>query len=211
MNPAAVAKWLNVAPDTIRRWTKDYKDYLTADARPGQGRTRAFADHDLAVLIFIAGQRELGMDGHTIRDRLEEMRSNGWAGLPPVPQEWYGEATMPVAHAASRAGELAQLAAMQTELQYTRQALEAAEKRTSELTAQLTTLEGSHTATTDELHAARLELERARGEVATLRAQLAAYRLGGDRPVAPLVLIAAVALVSMAAVLLIVLIMLVMN
>ena len=54
MNPAAVAKWLNVAPDTIRRWTKDYKDYLTADARPGQGRTRAFADHDLAVLIFIA-------------------------------------------------------------------------------------------------------------------------------------------------------------
>lgn len=211
MNPAAVSKWLNVAPDTIRRWTKDYKDYFTPDARPGQGRTRAFSDHDLAVLIFIAGQRELGMDGHTIRERLEAMRANGWAGLPPVPQEWYGEETMPVAHAASRAGELAQLAAMQTELQYKQQHIDTLEKHTSELTARLTTLEGSHAATVEELNAARLELERARGEVATLQARLAAYRLGGDRPVAPLVLIAAVALVTAAAVLLIVLIMLVIN
>lgn len=206
MNPAAVAHYLNVAVDTIRRWTKDYQEFLTPDALPGSGRNRSFAEHDLAVLIFIAGQRSTGVDSRTIKERLASMRANGWQGLPSVPPEWYGQETMPVAQAASRANELAQIAALQVELQYTREKLEAAEKRADALAAQLTTLEGSQTATAADLHQARLELERARGEVATLQARLGAYRLGGDKPVSPLVLIGLIALVTVAAVLLIALI-----
>jgi DNA-binding transcriptional MerR regulator len=200
MNISTLAKLLNVHADTVRRWTQEYRQFMSPTATPGKGKTRQLVSNDLAVLAYIAHAREQDMLPDEIRDRLAEMQQDGWRNLPRVPEEWTldpGDDTMPVALAAERASAIAQVAVLQTELQHVRagleeaqQALEEAQEKVESLQAEIETLRGSQHATEHHLHQAQLELERAKADVARYEGQLMQYAVGSGRPVPVVVLVA---------------------
>lgn len=200
MNISTLAKLLNVHADTVRRWTHEYRQFMSPTATPGKGKTRQLVDNDLAVLAYIAHVREQDMSPDEIRGRLMEMQHDGWRDLPRVPEEWTLDSdddSMPVALAAERASAIAQVAVLQTELQHvraglesTQQALEEAQQKVENLQTEIETLRGSHQVTESQLHQAQLELERAKADVARYEGQLMQYAVGSGRPVPVIVLVA---------------------
>jgi DNA-binding transcriptional MerR regulator len=141
------------------------------------------------------------------------------------------EDTMPVEAAAVRASQVAQIAVLQNELEHTRtelqntkaqlaQAVEraqSAEQRIINLQTEIEDLRVTETTARDnlraeltvekqkiqeELHAAQLEAEKARGEVATLQARLSSYAItGGEKPIPVALIIVVTALVAVVLVL----------
>jgi len=208
MQPKELAQLLGVTPNTIRRWCAEFHKYLTPTAHPPKGKPRVLAEHDCRVLHYVAAARDTGQPMETIIARLEAMLDDDWRDLPEVPAEWAqaGE-TMPVTLAASKAYDIAQVAVLQRELEYTSRQLEDARQRIETLEAELDTLNTSHEATEAAKHALELELATARGEVDTLRARLESYRLaysfGRDQPVNIGLIVVVVALVAVALVLIV--------
>jgi DNA-binding transcriptional MerR regulator len=201
MRPTVLSRLLNVSGQTLRRWTHDYAPFLSAGATPPKGRPRALSEHDVRVLTLVATLRNAGHEPDKIVERLEEEQAQNWAGLPDIPSEWaiVGD-TMPVAVAAAKAYDVAQITILQRDLEHAQRQLEVAQQRVVELEAENENLRTAQTATQAEfqqqLHAAQLELSQARGQVATLQARLSAYAItGGDKPV-PVALIVAVTAVA---------------
>jgi hypothetical protein len=81
-------------------------------------------------------------------------------------------------------------AVLRRDLQFTRQALQEAQQRAELLSSELEAVRGENTTNTSRIHALEVELERARGEISQLKAQLTGYAFGQDRPINPLVLMA---------------------
>ena len=50
---AKVAKILDVDVPQVKRWTFDFKDYLSTSANPAKGKVRMFNDADLLVLMYV--------------------------------------------------------------------------------------------------------------------------------------------------------------
>ncbi|MCK9194087.1 MAG: hypothetical protein M0P19_09480 [Nevskia sp.] len=50
---AKVAKIVGVDVSQVKRWTFDFKDYLSAAANPAKGKVRMFNDVDLLVLMYV--------------------------------------------------------------------------------------------------------------------------------------------------------------
>jgi DNA-binding transcriptional MerR regulator len=48
-----VAKTFGTDPQTIRKWSEVFKDYLSDDANPPPGATRYYSDDDLQALAFV--------------------------------------------------------------------------------------------------------------------------------------------------------------
>ena len=44
---------VNASPNTIRTYSKDYKQFLSEGASPGHGQERRFRDEDIAVMVTI--------------------------------------------------------------------------------------------------------------------------------------------------------------
>lgn len=137
------------------------------------------------------------------------------------------EDTIPVEAAAVRASQIAQIAVLQNELEHTRSKLENtqnqltqaveraknAEQRVIDLKAESEEMRVSENAEKDnlrgefsvekqrlqdELHAAQLNAEKARGEVTALQARLSSYAItGGDKPI-PVALIIFVTAITVA-------------
>ncbi len=208
MNTKQVADLLGVVPNTIRRLAGEFHRYLSGSASPPKGEVRLFDDHDLRVLHYIQAERDLGRPYETIHARLQAMQAGDWADLPDTPGEWkIPREIVPAIEAAAQAREQTLLAVMQRDLDHAQQQLEAAHQRVLALEADNERLRASQTATEAEKADMRLELERARGEVATLQARLSAYAItGGDRPlpVALIILVSALAVAVLVIVLLIV-------
>ena len=57
-----VAEFLGVDRDTVKRWTKDFAEYLSLMAQPAKGKERQFIESDLRVLAVVAEHLELGND-----------------------------------------------------------------------------------------------------------------------------------------------------
>lgn len=51
---AQTAATFKVTAQTIRRWTEDFRKFLSPGASPEQGRTRLFSDADMEVLALVA-------------------------------------------------------------------------------------------------------------------------------------------------------------
>jgi DNA-binding transcriptional MerR regulator len=196
MQPKELAKKLDVTSNTIRRWCDQFHPFLSPLASPPRGKARVFSDLDVRILTYIGVSRDAGQPLELIEMRLKAMQDNDWRDLPDVP--WSEpEETIPVPAAAARAEGMVTVALLQRDLEDTRQRLEKSEQRVLELENQIDALQASQTATEAEKAEMRLELERARGDVATLQARLSAYAItGGDKPIPVALIIAVTALVA---------------
>ncbi len=184
MNTKRFCELSGVSPNTFRKWTADFAPFLSPTGAPQKGKARVLSDRDQRVLFFVHTMRGAGYGIDGIHERLQSLQTNGWQGLPDLPPEWGdpGE-SMSIAAAAARAGELAEIAVLRSELDHTRTALTAAQERADQLAAELSLLRTSHQATETDLHEAQIALERAQGDVAALRARLQGYALGSDKPI----------------------------
>ncbi len=205
MNTKRFCDLAHVSPGTFRNWAATFAPFLSPQASPAKGKTRVLSDHDLRVLYFVSTLRDTGLGIADITDRLKDLQRKDWEGLPSLPAEWadLGE-SVSVGVAVSKAYDIAQIAVLQRDLEYTRaeletahHALEAAQQKVTDLENDMNALRTSQTATEAEKAEMRLELERARGQVTALEARLSAYAItGGDKPIPVAVIIAVTALVA---------------
>jgi DNA-binding transcriptional MerR regulator len=189
------AELSGISVASARRWTDLYASFLTTSARPPRGQVRVLTPHDQRVLWYVVTMRNDGRDQDVIMERLKEMQAQEWQRLPDIPLEWGDSGdTVPVDIATARAGEMVQIAILQKELEHTQRQLESAENRVRDLERQLQ----QKVEVEAEKSGLQLELERARGEVTTLKAQLDAYVLaygmGRNKPINLVVLVGIVAL-----------------
>jgi len=63
---ADVAKFVGVDPDKVKRWTKEFAEYLSLTAQPAKGKERQFSEADLRVLAVVAEHLELGDDADDV-------------------------------------------------------------------------------------------------------------------------------------------------
>lgn len=57
-----VARLLGVEPAKVKRWAKEFAEYLSLTAQPAKGEERQFSEADLRVLAVVAEHLELGND-----------------------------------------------------------------------------------------------------------------------------------------------------
>ncbi len=214
MNTKRFCELTHVTPGTFRNWTITFAPFLSPLANPAKGKKRILSDHDLRVLYFVSTLRDTGLGLSDISDRLKDLQRNDWVGLTDLPVEWAdpGE-SVSVGVAVSKAYDVAQIAVLQRDLEYTRieletakSVLQAAQERVAALESEIGALQTAQvTAQSDlqqQLYAAQLEAEKHRGEVAALQAKLSAYAItGGDRPIPVALIIAVSALAALMAVL----------
>jgi DNA-binding transcriptional MerR regulator len=210
MKPNVLADLLGISVQTLRRWTgpTEYGRFLSPGATPPKGKTRTLSEHDIRVLYLVASLRDAGQDPERIVERLEAEQAQEWRGLPEIPPEWSsaGE-TVSVEIATARAGEYAQLAALQTQVHHLEVrnqeltlALQDAQGRVVKLEQELEVLRYQREASEQEKHKIEILLLEARAEVAQLTGQLSAYSLGRDKPVNVAVLLLVTLLIGMFAV-----------
>jgi DNA-binding transcriptional MerR regulator len=207
VNPAELAKLIEVSGDTLRRWTREYRDFLSPSATPPKGQPRIMTEHDQRVLRMVKSLRDAGQDREAIIDTLHREQLNDWAGLPPAPDDWRSS-SVSVDVAASRANEMATVAALQTQLQYVTQALEVAQNRVASLEQALeeaavrerqirddsmsrerslndraSDLDQQRQALQISLLEAKADVTRLEGDLKAQAARLEAYSFGRERPI----------------------------
>lgn len=203
MQPSQIGHLLNVNAQTLRRWAKDYAPFLSPGANPPKGQTRVFDTHDQRVFLFISELRAVGQTNHEIQAALERERDREYEGLPLLPPDWGNTDTVELGIAQARASEIARMASMQIQLQHITERLQEAQERVKVLEGELTTSRGTADATEHARVQLELDLARAHGDVETLKARLASYTLGGDKPISVALIIAVTAVVAVALVLLV--------
>jgi hypothetical protein len=57
-----VAEFLGVNRDKVKRWSKEFAEYLSLTAQPAKGKERQFSEADLRVLAVVSEHLELGND-----------------------------------------------------------------------------------------------------------------------------------------------------
>lgn len=187
MGPSEAARRVGTSADTVKRWLKDYEPFFTPSANPEGQRPRQLEPHDLAVLALIKNLRDVGLLHEDIRRRLEEVRANNYADLPPGPVD-SGE-SIPTEIAAARASSMVENALLERELELTRDQLKVARMELEAARAELAAANETEASQGERIHGLELELERARGKVAELEARLSGYALSGDRAASPAVLL----------------------
>lgn len=76
------ATLFDVTPQTIRRWTDEFSDYLSTGANPDDGSTRVFTDTDMEVLALVATVKQ---NGGTYDDAHARLRTGERGVLPEEP------------------------------------------------------------------------------------------------------------------------------
>lgn len=189
MKPADAIRVIGVSDDTLKRWGKQYRDFFSPAATPPKGQTRDYTPHDIRLALMISTLRDTGLTYEAITESLEAEQGNGWEGLPPMPDLDELRETLPADVAASRASDMVQNAVLQRELAYVRQELQQAQNRVLELEDALSTLQTAKSGVEASGHALELDLERARADVREFQARLQGYTIGGEKPIAPAILI----------------------
>jgi DNA-binding transcriptional MerR regulator len=69
----------DVSQQTIRQWSMEFKQYLSARANPGRNRVRAYCEGDVAVLALVAQMKSMG---HVYED-VHMALANGQRGEVP--------------------------------------------------------------------------------------------------------------------------------
>lgn len=113
-----LAKIINKDSNAVRRYAKEFADYLSDNATPEDGETRLFSDKDAAVIVLVSQLKGARTSSDKIRERLDAGDRGDW---PPKARKQ--------AHTApgeTRAGEdvqttaegenAAEIAALQAEL-----------------------------------------------------------------------------------------------
>lgn len=94
--PAQIAQRANVHPNSIRNWSRDYADFLSAGAR-GDNGPRLFDDADLSILCAVAALRKSGVAAADVPAHLRTISvvdslQTPTQIAPPAPQEGQGNA-----------------------------------------------------------------------------------------------------------------------
>ena len=149
-----VATLYNISQETLRKWTIEFKDYLSDSANPGTHKQRFYTVADLEVIALIAEQKKAAYTFEEIHAAL----LNGQRGQAPELQPEELEAI-------SRTDDDTQLAIQNAHLRHNlalaQEALKKAEERLQALReaqqakavaeAQLEALKASHSAEVDTL------------------------------------------------------------
>ena len=215
MNTATVARLIDVSGDSVRRFCGSdfYAAYLSPGATPPEGVERRFNTHDLKVLNYVSIQRGQGIPHDQIKAALAAMQKEGYATLPDVPSEWGRsdqDGLIAVNEASDQASQLAELTALQVINQTLRERFTEATDRAEKLQRDLDHLRSTQSAAESQLHSVELELEKARGEVSTLKTQVEsftfAYGMGREKPLplAAIILVTALIVAVLVIVLLVV-------
>lgn len=69
-----VAEFLGVDRDKVKRWAKEFAEYLSLTAQPPKGHGRQFSESDLRVLAVVAEHLELGNDADDVHFALNNGR-----------------------------------------------------------------------------------------------------------------------------------------
>jgi len=81
-----IARRLNVSPNTVRNWTRDYQEFFSESITDrGAGARRRFANRDALVMATIADFRNKGLTKEQIIIALKEDRL--LEQLPTLPTE----------------------------------------------------------------------------------------------------------------------------
>lgn len=184
MKPSELARLLNVSGQTVRRWSDEYREFLSISAAPPvDGDFRNYAPRDQQVIRLIADLRAMNQPRENIIKRLEEERLKNWSELAPLPDSWLAIGDqISVTLAEARTNELVTIAALQAQLTSVTSSLQEAQRRAETLAQELEAARSGHDATEARIHGLELELERARTEVASLQGQLTAYSFGREKP-----------------------------
>lgn len=82
-SPQVVAKELDISSATLRRWSDEFNDYLSAEASSDKGRShRRYTDSDVNVLFVIKELMSQGMTYDQVRQQL-----NGHHAMPQRPPD----------------------------------------------------------------------------------------------------------------------------
>jgi DNA-binding transcriptional MerR regulator len=74
--PQEVAERLSVSPSTLRRWSREFADYLSVSAgqpepsAQGEPGHRRYTDHDVTTLLMVKGLLTEGLSYEQVKDRL---------------------------------------------------------------------------------------------------------------------------------------------
>ena len=77
---------LDTTSPTLRRWSQDFSDYLSADANPGKGITRRYNNDDARVLALVAAMRQDNQTIEAIHAALAAGDRGQWPIDEPVEQ-----------------------------------------------------------------------------------------------------------------------------
>lgn len=86
MKTSELAKWLNLAPVTIRQWSAgEYKQYLSPAAQGGSGSVRNFTALDQRIIAHVARLKTGGADADAVHAALKTLQADEWRKLPDMP------------------------------------------------------------------------------------------------------------------------------
>ena len=85
LQPADVARWLDISTSTVRVWSREFSDYLSDSAVGGDGKHRVYSTDDVQRMAFIRSLRKAGNSTADIRETLAKLAADGWEHLPPLP------------------------------------------------------------------------------------------------------------------------------
>ena len=66
-----LATLFKIAPETLRQWTIEFKDYLSPTANPGANKQRTYTVEDTQILSYIAEQKKAGFTFEEIHVALQ--------------------------------------------------------------------------------------------------------------------------------------------
>ena len=70
--PTQTARHASVSPNTVRSWTKEYREFLSEHANPPAGVDRSFTASDVAVIQAIAQLRANNLSHEDVKERLRQ-------------------------------------------------------------------------------------------------------------------------------------------
>lgn len=86
MKPHELAKMLNIADVTLRKWTgKDFAPFLSPSATIANNARRSFDDQDVRILFWVSQMKDRNMPAGEITAVLRSAQANDWHDLPPLP------------------------------------------------------------------------------------------------------------------------------
>lgn len=188
MKVSEIAKLLNIAPNTPRKWASEFSEFLSPTGAGGNGVHRSFSSEDARIIAWIALLKAKNTTPDEIRLILRSAQKANWRDLPELPGGLeHGDPVMmmPV--------EVAETKMRSLQLQYEQQLTSISRER-DDLRERLAALEKSEGSTRGENKALQQRIIELTAKEAELRGIASQYTFAGRRwNVAALIVAALVA------------------
>lgn len=119
---SALVSILNMAESTLRKYARDYAQYLSPSGTGGAGRHRDYTDHDVRVLKLVRDMKMQNVSADDIEITLQSLQAGGWERLPALGDDAKAIVPSPVALLTAQADR----SAMQREIDLLREMVDKA-------------------------------------------------------------------------------------